>query len=1361
MRYYLLLLNLIFLQESFAQYTMSNQTVYSCQGTLTDSEANTQNSGWYDHNENYSFTICPVGVLSITINFSMFSTEPINDYVIIYDGPDNTYPMLGGPYSGTNLPPQINSTGCVTIDFVSDVNIADEGFALSWESQVSVPPPPVITLPVQPTCSSTIFSIELDQNIHCDSVSTAFISVGGQINQSVNATPLNCINDSTNTIALNVSPGLNQSGSYNIYFESLFKDACDSLWDLSTSFSFDINDCPLEVSLVADDDSICLGDCTDLNVIVNGGDVSTYNYSWNPGWSNSSGPWTVCPITTSQYIVTVSDLGPASSQSDTIIIVVSPPPTTQASFSICNTDPPVPLSASPPGGWWYGPSITNGTNPFFDPQTFIPGVYTVNYSLAGCEDDLDITILEINAGSDISACLNAPIFNLNSAITTPGGIWSGCNCIQPNGDINVGGLPTTITAVYTLPNGCSDTLLVSVGGISTQPDDTICQQSGNYPLTFSPDNGIWSVLSSNPLQNSACANPISIFPYQQDFELGFANWLHDPNNDFDWVINSYGTPSGGTGPNNAYEGNYYTYTEASSSNHPSKVAAIISPCLNLSAYNNPALHFWYHKEGAGQGSFAIDISLDDGVSWNLDYWYVFGDMGSQWQEAAIDLTPFNATEVRIRLRVITGIGSNGWQSDVAVDKLSILGGPVTPDGNFLTNIASSGTHNLIYSIQGCNDFVNLLVNEISAGNDQIFCPSQSPFNLTGQPIGGIWNGTHITNNTVGTFDPSLGLGNHLVTYSSGICIDTAEIRVVDTDIQIDSLSFCINEGIQQFSQSLVPLDPDNGFWSGPGVTAPNYPADFQPNIAGAGTHILTYTANTCSDNLVVTIYPKSILSDTLICSSSPDIILDVVPSGGDWFGNGILNNSTGLFSPSSLGVGTHLVGYVSPEGCLDTFSIEIYNSPVLSMSGLNSYYCFIDTIIQINTNPSGGILSGNGVSGLTFNPALAGTGYHNISYSFGTGVCEQIIDTVVFVSDQLVGVTYQTEDSICVGDLVSIGATPSGGTGNYTFTWNNGLSSSFQHIVNPNTSTIYNITISDGCSDDFVDDIHLFVHPTFDIDFSTSMKKCYGENGYALAAVNPSGNYSYSWSTTPIQIGDSLSALVNKNYTVSIIDNNTQCIIEDTVTIPGYDLLIASFFPNNSECISLLDASFQFLDNSTVNPSELSSASIWSFGDSATSLYQYSINPTHTYLDTGTYTVFLQLINNGGCVDTFSINVCVLADQKIHIPNSFTPDGDNCNDEFYATGVGAVNEFNIKIYKRWGSEIIFESNHIEETTHANDGNLCTNISFIENYYKMGTWDGKLINGEEAPLGVYVYLVEYQKLAEKNPETIVGTITLIR
>ena len=123
-------------------------------------------------------------LIQITITFSVFSTEPINDYLTIYDGPDNTYPVLG-VYSGTNLPPQIVSSGCITIGFFSDQNIAEEGFELFWETDVSIPSPPLINLTVVPTCSTTILNIELNQLIHCDSVSTSVINVGGQINQSV------------------------------------------------------------------------------------------------------------------------------------------------------------------------------------------------------------------------------------------------------------------------------------------------------------------------------------------------------------------------------------------------------------------------------------------------------------------------------------------------------------------------------------------------------------------------------------------------------------------------------------------------------------------------------------------------------------------------------------------------------------------------------------------------------------------------------------------------------------------------------------------------------------------------------------------------------------------------------------------------------------------------------------------------------------------------------------------------------------------------------------------------------------------------------------------------------------------------
>ena len=57
MRCFLILIFIFFGNGVFAQYTMSNQTVFDCEGTLTDSEANPFNSGWYTHNENFSFTI--------------------------------------------------------------------------------------------------------------------------------------------------------------------------------------------------------------------------------------------------------------------------------------------------------------------------------------------------------------------------------------------------------------------------------------------------------------------------------------------------------------------------------------------------------------------------------------------------------------------------------------------------------------------------------------------------------------------------------------------------------------------------------------------------------------------------------------------------------------------------------------------------------------------------------------------------------------------------------------------------------------------------------------------------------------------------------------------------------------------------------------------------------------------------------------------------------------------------------------------------------------------------------------------------------------------------------------------------------
>ena len=90
----------------------------------------------------------------------------------------------------------------------------------------------------------------------------------------------------------------------------------------------------------------------------------------------------------------------------------------------------------------------------------------------------------------------------------------------------------------------------------------------------------------------------------------------------------------------------------------------------------------------------------------------------------------------------------------------------------------------------------------------------------------------------------------------------------------------------------------------------------------------------------------------------------------------------------------------------------------------------------------------------------------------------------------------------------------------------------------------------------------------------------------------------------------------------------------------------------------------------------------------------------------------------------------------IGIPNAFSPNEDNNNDLLKViTSIPQINTF--KIFNRWGA-LVFETKD-----------------------KLEGWDG-LLDGEIAPIGVYVYLVEAPCPIDPN-KTIFkkGDVTLLR
>ncbi|MCH8546864.1 MAG: gliding motility-associated C-terminal domain-containing protein [Cryomorphaceae bacterium] len=90
---------------------------------------------------------------------------------------------------------------------------------------------------------------------------------------------------------------------------------------------------------------------------------------------------------------------------------------------------------------------------------------------------------------------------------------------------------------------------------------------------------------------------------------------------------------------------------------------------------------------------------------------------------------------------------------------------------------------------------------------------------------------------------------------------------------------------------------------------------------------------------------------------------------------------------------------------------------------------------------------------------------------------------------------------------------------------------------------------------------------------------------------------------------------------------------------------------------------------------------------------------------------------------------------RLFIPSAFTPNGDGRNDVFLVKG-STVASFTMYIYDRWGNEV-FSTNTIDEG-----------------------WDGN-INGQPAPMGVYVYSIIATGFETEDILRERGSISLIR
>ncbi|MFN7014374.1 MAG: PKD domain-containing protein, partial [Bacteroidia bacterium] len=494
--------------------------------------------------------------------------------------------------------------------------------------------------------------------------------------------------------------------------------------------------------------------------------------------------------------------------------------------------------------------------------------------------------------------------------------------------------------------------------------------------------------------------------------------------------------------------------------------------------------------------------------------------------------------------------------------------------------------------------------------------------------------------------------------------------------------------------------------------------------------LIATTANSCSDvaNITVSVYdpPTAGFSFNNVCENTPVSFTNTSnnPNIGNigsfsWnFGDGSPQNSLD-FNPvhTYTTAGTYTVTLIvnsSNLGCADTLqqTIDIYPAPTSNFSFQNE--CF-GTAITFNNQSSGAVSYdwnfGNNNTSTLQNPqqnySASGNYLVSLTVTSANG-CTNTSSQTVTVYPMPVANFSVTE--VCHGEPTTFTSTTSINSPDniVSYAWNFGDGSSIA-TTNPAGHTYlqpgqYMTSLIVVSNNNCIDTITLpvTVNPNPLIDFNAdNIAGCtpHCTNFNNLSSILTGNIAAYEWtlgngSQSNVQnpmhcfINESLSPKYFNITLKATSDKGCVSTLTKNNYITSYPLPIADFStdPNPTD---IFRPTVQFNDLSIG-----ASSWLWKFGDNTFNPDTIIQNPSHTYVDTGIFNVWLHIENVYGCKDSIAKPVNIRPDFALFIPNAFTPNGDSYNPTFAAKGYG-IKEFTMYIFNRWG-ELIFVADDINK-----------------------------------------------------------------
>ena len=441
---------------------------------------------------------------------------------------------------------------------------------------------------------------------------------------------------------------------------------------------------------------------------------------------------------------------------------------------------------------------------------------------------------------------------------------------------------------------------------------------------------------------------------------------------------------------------------------------------------------------------------------------------------------------------------------------------------------------------------------------------------------------------------SSGTVTYVVTPTAATCVGGS----ISVPITVDPLPtptfnaiggpYCISQTtpISLVGSGIPTPPPGSGVFSGTGISG----NDFTPSQAAVGSNTLTYTytdANGCQASaqtaVVVTGLPLvtfSGLGSSYCINNSSPVALTGYPSGGVFSGPGISGSN---FTPSSAGTGLHDITYTYSDanGCVNTQvqSVNVFALPTVGVFGLNAQYCVADAPVTISGFPTGGSFSGPGMSGNTFNPAVAGVGGpYTVSYLYTDGNSCANTATAQVMVNAVTAANAGTGGNACDLDF-QLAAVPSIGTGTWTqttgpgtvsFAPNANAANALATVTAYGTYTFTWTELNGVCSSSSQVTVNYFQQPTAeagsggtecDLDFSLSASPTFGTGLWTLASGPGSATFTNSTSSSSV-----VNVSQSGTYVLNWTETNGSCTSVDQVTLVFTDQPIANAGPDTDAC---------------------------------------------------------------------------------------------------------------------------------------------------------------------------------------------------